>query len=98
MTRFHLTEYVLLTLHAGAWLAAGTLIGAFNFLTLRWNVGMLTTSRAWLRLTAVQLARYALLAGSLAVVTIDFGALPLLLVTAGMLAARAAILRRGLPS
>lgn len=98
MTDFHFTEYVLVTLQAGAWLAVGTLIGAFHFLTLRWNVGMLAAGRAWLLPTAVQLARFALVACLLAVVTIHFGALPLLLVTAEILAARAAILRWGVPT
>jgi len=98
MTSFHLTEYDLPTLQAGTWLTVGALIGAFHFLTLRWNVGMLATGQAWLLPTVVQLARFALLAGLLAVITIHFGALPLLLVTAGMLTARTAILRRGASS
>lgn len=95
MTSFHLTEYDFPSLQAGAWLIVGVSIGAFHFLTLRWSVGMLATGRAWPLPTVVQLARFALLAGLLAVVTIHFGALPLLLVTAGILAARTAILRRG---
>jgi hypothetical protein len=52
----------------------------------------------WLLPIAVQLARFPLVACLLAVLTIHFGALPLLLVTAGILVPRAAILRWGAPS
>ena len=42
MTKLYLAEHQLslLVLSVSAWLAAGALIGAFHFLTLRWNVRM----------------------------------------------------------
>jgi hypothetical protein len=98
MTSFHLTEYVLLTLQAGAWLAVGTLVGASHFLTLQWNVGMLVAGRARLLAIAVQFGRFALVAGVLGVVVSHCGAFPLLLASTGVLTARSAILRWGVPS
>ena len=93
MTSFDLTEHALLALRVGAWLGGGALIGAFHFLTLRWNVRMLALGRAPLLAMALQLGRFALLASVLAVIASRFGALPLLLVTAGILAARTATVR-----
>jgi hypothetical protein len=98
MTTFHATVHELQTMQAGAWLMVGTLIGAFHFLTLRWNVGMLVAGRAWPFSLAIQLARFALLAGLLALVTIHLGASTLILVTVGIVATRAAILRREVAS
>ncbi len=98
MTSFHFTEYVSLTLQASAWLAVGTLVGAFHFLTLQWNVSMLVTDRARLLAIAVQFGRLALVAGVLAVAASHFGAFPLLLASTGILTARSAILRWGVPS
>ena len=85
MTSFHLSEHALFAVRAGAWLGGGALIGAFYFLTLRWNVKMLVLGRAWLFATTLQLGRFALLAGMLAVIASRFGALPLVLAAAGIL-------------
>ena len=93
MTSFDLTEHALLALRVGAWLGGGALIGAFYFLTLRWNVRMLALGRAPLLAMALQLGRFAFLAGVLGVIASRFGALPLLLATAGILAARTATMR-----
>jgi hypothetical protein len=98
MTSSHLTEYVFPTLQVGAWLAAGTLVGVFHFLTLQWNVSVLVTGRGQLRAIVFQLGRLALVAGILAVVAGHLGALPLLSASTGILTARAAILRWGVPS
>jgi hypothetical protein len=98
MTSLHLSEYVLLTLQAGAWLAIGTLIGALHFLTLQWNVSLLATGRVRLLAIAVQFGRLALVAGLLAVVAGHFGAFPLLLASTGILTARSAFLRWRVPS
>jgi F1F0 ATPase subunit 2 len=95
MTSFHLTEYALFALRAGAWLGGGALIGAFYFLTLRWSVSTLVLGRAWLLATALQFGRFALLAGILVVIASRLGALPLVLATAGILAARTAAVRWG---
>ena len=94
MTSFDLTEHALLALRAGAWLGGGALIGAFYFLTLRWNVRMLAFGRAPLLAMALQLgAIRAPRRRACASSPVDFGALPLLLATAGILAARTATVR-----
>lgn len=98
MTSLDLDPYVLLTLQAGAWAAVGMLVGAFHFRTLRWIVGLLTGGGGWFLPAAVQLARFAFLAGALAVVTIHFGALPLLSATTGILTARIGMHRWAGPS
>jgi F1F0 ATPase subunit 2 len=95
MTSFHLGEQALLALRACAWLGGGALIGGFYFLTLRWNVRMLVLGRAPLLAMALQLGRFALLAGVLAMIASRFGALPLLVATAGIFAARTAAVRLG---
>ena len=96
MTSFHL-DHAWLTLQAGAWLSAGVLLGAFHFLTLRWNVTLLALGRAPFLTMALQLGRFALLAVVLAGIAAAFGALPLILAAAGILAARAAAVRLGAP-
>lgn len=95
MTGFHLTEHALLALRAGAWLSGGALIGAFHFLMLRRSVRMLALGRPPLLAMALQLGRFALLAGVLAAIASRFGALPLILAAAGILVARTAAVRLG---
>ena len=92
MTAFNVTAHYL-PLAAG-WLAAGTVIGAAHFLSLRWNLRMLAAGRSVLPAAAVQLARFAALGIALAVIVRTFGALPLLAATLGILAARTVIVRR----
>ncbi len=91
MTGVHLNTYALAV--AAAWLAAGTVIGAMHFVGLRWNVRMLAASRSLLPASAVQFGRFAVTGVALAVIARLFGALPLLAATAGILAARALIIR-----
>jgi N-ATPase, AtpR subunit len=93
MIASHLTAHDL-PLAAG-WLAAGMVIGGFFFLTLRWNVRMLAAGRAWLPVMAIQSGRLAAIGVVLAVIAVYFGALPLLAISAGILAARTAMLRWG---
>ncbi len=93
MTASHLIEHALSVAQAGAWLGSGVLIGAFYFLTLEWNVRMFALGRAALLAMALQLGRFALLAGVLAMIAGHFGALPLLLVAVGITAARVAAVR-----
>ena len=93
MTSFHFAAYVLPALQAGAWLAVGALVGVFHFLTLRWTVRMLVTSHAQPFPIATQLGRFALLAGVLAALAGRFGASPLILASAGIIAARMALIR-----
>jgi len=95
MTGFHLDQSALLVLRAGAWLGGGALIGAFYFVTLRSIVGMLVIGRAPPLVAALQLARFTVLAGMLAVIAGRFGATPLILTAAGILAVRPAVVRLG---
>ena len=82
-------------LWAGAWLPVGLAIGAFQFMTLRWVIGMLASGRSALVPVGAQLARLVLIAAALAIITRLVGALPLLGTTAGILIARTAMLRGG---
>ena len=97
MTKLYLAEHqlILLVLSVSAWLAAGALIGAFHFLTLRWNVRMFAVGQSLSLALATQLVRFALIAGVLAIIASRFGALPLLVATAGILATRTAVVRFG---
>jgi F1F0 ATPase subunit 2 len=102
MTKFLLAQQDLIAcaLAGGAWLAAGAAVGALYFLTLHWNVRKFAAGRSPVLALALalQLARFAALAGVLAVVAVHFGALPLLVATAGILAARTVFLRWGVRS
>lgn len=100
MTKLDLAQFDLIPylLAAGAWLVAGAAIGALYFLTLRWNVAMFTAGRSPVLALAMQIGRFAAIAGGLAVVAIHFGALPLLVATAGILAARMVLVRWGVRS
>jgi F1F0 ATPase subunit 2 len=100
MTIFHGGERDLIfgMLTASAWLGAGALIGAFYFLSLRWNVRHFEIGRPILLAFAIQFVRFALMAAVLGVIARQFGALPLLIAAAGILAARPAILRWGAQS
>ncbi|MCF8534392.1 MAG: ATP synthase subunit I [Reyranella sp.] len=86
-----------LLLAGGAWLAAGAAIGALYFLALRWNVRFFATGRSVVLAVALQFARFAAMAGLLTIVALEFGALPLLAATAGVLMARTMFLRWGAP-
>lgn len=97
MTIFHLTErdLILCVLSASVWLGVGTLISAFHFLSLRWNVRHFEVGQSLLLVFAIQFVRFALIAIVLGIIAGQFGALSLLIATAGILAARTAILRFG---
>lgn len=97
MTKVLLTQHdaIVSAVIAGAWLAAGVAAGALYFLTLRWNVRMFVVGRSPVLALALQLARLAAIGGVLAVIAVQFGALPLLIATAGILAARTVFLRWG---
>src|SRR5271166_3172940 len=97
MTKVYLPEHqlILLVLSVGAWLMVGALIGSLYFLTLRWNVRMLTLGQSIPLPLATPLVRFALIAGVLAIIASHFGALPLLAATAGILATRVAVVRFG---
>jgi hypothetical protein len=97
MTHFYLPGHDLFSyvISAGTWLTLGALIGALHFLTLRWNVWMLTADWSLPLASAIQLARFTVTAGLFALVAVHFGAFPLVVATAGVLAARTAVLRFG---
>ncbi len=80
---------------AAAWLPVGMAIGIFQFMTLRWVVGMLASGRSVLLPFGTQLARLVLIAAALALITRLVGALPLLGTTAGIVIARTAMVRDG---
>ncbi len=100
MTTFDLPGYDLAArlIIVGVWLAAGMLIGAGYFLTLRRNVGMFAAGRSLLLPLGFQLARFVLLAAALAAIARSSGALPVLAATAGVLVARTAVIRWGAQS
>lgn len=93
MTNLHVIDHALPVVQIGAWLGAGALIGALYLLTLHWTVRMLARGRLPLVAMALQLGRFAVLAGVLAAIAARCGALPLLLAAAGMLAVRLAAVR-----
>jgi hypothetical protein len=97
MTHFYLPGHDLFSyvISAGTWLPLGALIGALHFLTLRWNVWMLTADWSLPFASAIQLARFTVTTSLFAVVAVLFGAFPLVVATAGVLAARTAVLRFG---
>jgi F1F0 ATPase subunit 2 len=95
MRELGLNGYASLALQAGVWLSCGALIGALYFLALHWNARLFAFGRTPLAAMALQLGRLAVLAGALTIIVSRFGALPLLLATAGILVARTAALRIG---
>jgi F1F0 ATPase subunit 2 len=100
MTKFLVAQQDLIAsvLAGGAWLAAGAAVGAVYFLTLHWNMRMFAAGRSPVLALALQLARFAAIGGVLAVIAVHFGALPLLVATTGILAARTVFLRWGVRS
>jgi N-ATPase, AtpR subunit len=88
-------EILNLVLGACAWLAIGALVGGCFYLTLRRSAQMLTTGSSVSAATALQLIRFTALAGLLGIIARHYGAIALLVVTFGILAAREAVLRLG---
>jgi len=84
-----------LVLDASSWLAVGVLLGGLHFLGLRRSVQTLVTRSALLLVLALQLIRFAILAGALGFITRHNGGLALLVATLGVLASRTAVLRLG---
>ncbi len=88
-------DLLLYVLAASGWFALGAIIGAFHFLTLRWNVHVFAVGGSLQLALASQLVRFAVIASLLAVIVSHFGALPLLAASAGILAARTAVVLLG---
>ena len=97
MTKLVLAEHGLVTLvlNVSAWLAVGAVIGALHYQTLQWNVRVVTIGQSALLGLAAQLARLAAMAVVLTLITRNYGALPLLVATLGILTARTVVLRLG---
>ncbi len=77
------------------YLAAGLLLGAAYFRTLRWTSDRLAAGRGARAASAVIVGRFALLGGILAAISMQ-GALPLLLTALGVFLGRAMVLYRAL--
>ena len=71
----------------------GMALGALYFCGLWWNTRMFGEAGRLLQAIALLIARVSLLAGLLAMSALE-GALPLLVVVLGVLAARAVVMRR----
>ncbi len=98
MSPRYLIEHHDLTLaitSAGAWMAIGLVIGVIYFLTLQWNVRLMTAGSSLLTSWTVQLVRLAAIAVALGFVASHFGALALLASGAGIQAARIPVVRLG---
>jgi len=80
-------------LDLGLHLAAGVLLGTVYFRTLWWNVRMFAVAGRVTTAIAVMGARLVLLGCLLALASLE-GALPLLLMAAGVLIARPEVMRR----
>jgi hypothetical protein len=95
MTGLSMPQYDILklVLGASAWLAIGALVGAFFYLTLRRGAQMLATGSSVSTALALQLIRFTVMAGLLGIIARHYGAVALLVVTFGILAARTAVLR-----
>jgi F1F0 ATPase subunit 2 len=94
----HSAEGEALAMLAGiaGWLAAGALIGAFHFLTLRTSARMLAAGSSLPAALALHLTRFVVITGALTVIA-RYGALPLLAAMLGLLAARTAVINYGAP-
>jgi hypothetical protein len=97
MTNLLLTErdLVMSAMSVGAWLTVGMLIGAFHYLTLSWNVRILTVDQSMLRALTIQLTRVAVTAVVLTLITRSYGGAPLVTAALGVLTARGPVLRLG---
>jgi len=82
---------------AVAWFTSGVLAGTLHFLTLRWNVRMLTPGGSLLLPAALQILRFALVAAALWAITRFIGPLALLITAVGLFAGRCVVLRLGAP-
>jgi F1F0 ATPase subunit 2 len=100
MTQLYATEHhmFMLVLKTSAWLAIGGLIGTCHYVTLRWSAHMLVTGSSLPAAMAVQLVRLAIIACMLTIIIRQYGALPLLAATLGVLASRMAVFRLGAPT
>jgi len=91
-------DMFMLVLTTSAWLAIGGLIGTWHYGMLRWNAHMLATESALPAAVAVQLIRLAITVGMLTIITRQYGAVPLLAATLGLVGSRLAVVRLGAPS
>lgn len=84
-------EYLAFIAAAAGWFAAGALLGAVHFLSLRWNLQRLVAGQAALSL-GLQLLRFVLTGAALTATVRLFGAVPLLAASLGLMAARTGVI------
>ena len=96
MSHFNLPAYDLIrtAVGLGIWLCAGALIGTIHFTTLRWNTQAFANERSIVLPIGIQLGRFLLTGAMLLGIVRLFGAMPLLVTTAGILTARAIVVRQ----
>jgi F1F0 ATPase subunit 2 len=82
-------EVVSLVIH----LAAGIVLGILYFRGLLWSVRRFFNGSSLVATMALMIGRFVLLGGLMTLASLE-GALPLLVLTLGVLAARAAVIRR----
>jgi F1F0 ATPase subunit 2 len=82
-----------LLLSLAAHLAAGIVLGVLFFRSLWWNVCRFTRGGRATTTGALMIGRFALLGGLFMLTSLE-GALPLVMLTVGVLIARSAIMRR----
>ena len=82
-----------LYLSLAAHLAAGIALGVFYFRSLWWNARRFAGGGRAITVVALMIGRFALLGGLLTLASLE-GALPLLVMTLGLLVARSAVVRR----
>ncbi|HVX74807.1 MAG TPA: ATP synthase subunit I [Bradyrhizobium sp.] len=85
-------EYLSFIAAASGWFLAGMLLGLLHFVSLRLSVRCLLGGRPLFSF-GLQLLRFALTGGALALVAKLFGAMPLLAGAVGLMAARTRMLR-----
>jgi len=86
---------ILSVVRAVGWFAVGVLIGALHFLTLRHNARMFASDRSLPKALALQILRLTITVTALAIIAIQFAALPLLITAAGILMARTIVVGVG---
>jgi N-ATPase, AtpR subunit len=84
-------EYLSLIAEASGWFVAGSLLGLLHFVSLRWNLRCLLGGQPLFSL-GLQVLRFVLTGGALALAAKLFGAMPLIVGTLGLLAARNGVL------
>lgn len=94
MSHAVMCQHLSFIVQAGGWFFAGVVLGGLHFASLRWNARCLLGGHALLSL-GLQLLRFGLTGGAMALVAKLFGAMPLMVGTLGLIAARNGVLLLG---